>query len=426
MRGDRGERRSAGPAWIDHCIWWHVYPLGLTGAPIRPTGAERVPVPRLDRITPWLDHLIALGANGLALGPVFRSESHGYDTTDFFAIDERLGDDAAFDRLIAECRRRGIVVMLDGVFNHVGTAHPLFRKALAGGPEEAMFRIDRSGGELTYADFEGHRGLAALNHESEAVVDLVSDVMRHWLRRGASAWRLDAAYRVPPEFWARVLPRVRAEFPASWFVGEVIHGDHREIIRRSEMDSLTQYELWKAIWSSLLDGNFFELDWCLTRHDRLMDEFVPMTFVGNHDVTRIATRIGDQLAALAVVILFTVGGIPSVYYGDEYAWRGVKTDGPGGDDEIRPAFPDGPARLPSTGDWMLRLYQRLIGLRRQNPWLVHAVTGSTHLANRSYSYESRGPDGQRLCVDLVLDPEPAATVSGDGAVLLRVDRTTFR
>ena len=223
-----------------------------------------------------------------------------------------------------------------------------------------------------------------------------------------------------------MLPRVRAEFPASWFVGEVIHGDHREIIRRSGMDSLTQYELWKAIWSSLLDGNFFELDWCLTRHDRLMDEFVPMTFVGNHDVTRIATRIGDQPAALAVVILFTVGGVPSVYYGDEYAWRGVKTDGPGGDDEIRPAFPDGPARLPSTGDWMLRLHQRLIGLRRQNPWLVHAVTGSTHLANRSYSYESRGPDGQRLRVDLVLDPEPAATVSGDGAVLLRVDRTTLR
>ena len=229
--------------WIDHCIWWHFYTLGFTGAPIRPTDEERVLVPRLDRIIPWLDHLIALGANGLALGPVFRSESHGYDTTDFFAIDERLGDDAAFDRLIAECRRRGIVVMLDGVFNHVGTAHPLFRKALAGGPEEAMFRIDRSGGELTYADFEGHRGLAALNHESEAVVDLVSDVMRHWLRRGASAWRLDAAYRVPPEFWARVLPRVRAEFPASWFVGEVIHGDHREIIRRSEIDSLTQFEL---------------------------------------------------------------------------------------------------------------------------------------------------------------------------------------
>ena len=104
--------------------------------------------------------------------------------------------------------------MLDGVFNHVGTAHPSFRAAMAGDERaQELFRLEHTDAGVVHQDFEGHRGLAALNHDSEAVVELVADVMRHWLRRGAAAWRLDAAYAVPPEFWARVLPRVREEFP---------------------------------------------------------------------------------------------------------------------------------------------------------------------------------------------------------------------
>ena len=117
-----------------------------------------------------------------------------------------------------------------------------------------------------------------LNHDSDEIAELAVSVLSYWLGRGASAWRLDAAYAVPPSFWARVLPRVRSEFPDAWFVGEVIHGDYRGIVERSSMDSLTQYELWKAIWSCLLDENFFELDWCLNRHNAFLDAFVPLTF----------------------------------------------------------------------------------------------------------------------------------------------------
>src|SRR5690606_5779616 len=150
--------------------------------------------------------------------------------------------------------------------------------------------------------------------------------MLHWLRRGISGWRLDAAYAVVPSFWAKVLPRVRSEFPDAWFVGEVIHGDVVAIVEQSGLDSLTQYELWKATWSSLKDGNFFELDWCLQRHNELLKTFVPQTFVGNHDVTRIATTLEAPRAALAHVVLFTVAGIPSVYYGDEQAFHGTKSE----------------------------------------------------------------------------------------------------
>ncbi|MDO4901356.1 alpha-amylase family protein [Actinomyces sp.] len=408
-------------SWSDSCIWWHVYPLGFTGAPVRPTEAERVLTPRLDALEPWLDYLIALGANGLALGPVFTSETHGYDTVDFYSIDPRLGDDAAFDRLIAACRRRGINVMLDGVFNHVGTGHPRFRAALDGDTQaQALFRLEHTDDGLTHQDFEGHRGLAALNHDSDAVAELVADVMRHWLRRGAAAWRLDAAYAVPPEFWARVLPRVREEFPESWFMGEVIHGDYADIVTRSGMDSVTQYELWKAVWSSLLDENFFELDWCLKRHNELLSTFTPMTFIGNHDVTRIASKIGDAKAALAAVIQFTVGGIASIYYGDEQAFRGTKTERFGGDDEVRPAFPATPEQLSPLGAPMLRLYQDLIALRRRNPWLTNATTVSRNLDNCAYSYDTVGPEGQRLVVELRLEPTPAAVVTAPDGQVLRI------
>ena len=412
------------PARVEHSIWWHVYPLGATGAPIRPeTPADRSPAPRLGRLIEWLDYLVDLGANGLALGPVFESSTHGYDTTDHFRIDPRLGDDAVFDRLAEACRDRGVALMLDGVLNHVGTAHPLFHTARTGGPEQRerrLFRFDDADGSSGppgvpgsrpgYALFEGHEGLAVLNHDSDEVAELAVSVLSHWLGRGASAWRLDAAYAVPPAFWARVLPRVRSEFPDAWFVGEVIHGDYAGIIERSSMDSLTQYELWKAIWSSLRDENFFELDWCLNRHNGFLDVFTPLTFVGNHDVTRIASRIGDAKAALAITILLTVGGVPAIYYGDEQAFRGLKTDRPGGDDEVRPALPSGPEALSPLGGWLYRWHQELIGMRRRHPWLVGARTERISLENRLMEYDAVGTGGRRIRVRLRLEPVPRAEV----------------
>ena len=123
--------------WIDHAVWWHVYPLGFLGAPRQAQPGNADPVPRLDGMEPWLDYLLELGANGLALGPVFASETHGYDTVDHFRIDPRLGDDAAFDRLVEACRSRGVRILLDGVFNHVGRSFPRFEQALAVGFDES-------------------------------------------------------------------------------------------------------------------------------------------------------------------------------------------------------------------------------------------------------------------------------------------------
>lgn len=194
------------------------------------------------------------------------------------------------------------------------------RAARSGGEGRDRFRFDdAAGGEggPGYATFEGRESLAALNHDSAEVRDFAVRVLTHWLDRGASAWRLDAAYGIDPAFWASVLPAVRERHPDAWFMGEVIHGDYTGFVEASTVDTVAQYELWKAIWSSLADVNFYELDWCLGRHNELLESFIPATFVGNHDVTRIASKVGAAKAALAVVLLMTVGGVPSVYYGDE-------------------------------------------------------------------------------------------------------------
>ena len=189
------------------------------------------------------------------------------------------------------------------------------RAARSGGEGRDRFRFDdAAGGEggPGYATFEGRESLAALNHDSAEARDLAVRVLTHWLDRGASAWRLDAAYGIDPAFWASVLPAVRERHPDAWFMGEVIHGDYTGFVEASTVDTVAQYELWKAIWSSLADVNFYELDWCLKRHNELLDRFVPATFVGNHDVTRIASKVGAAKAALAVVLLMTMGGVPSV------------------------------------------------------------------------------------------------------------------
>jgi cyclomaltodextrinase / maltogenic alpha-amylase / neopullulanase len=393
------------PDWVAHAIWWQVYPLGFVGAfpaPAEPGPDEH----RLRRLVEWLDHAIELGASGIALGPIFASRTHGYDTTDHYRIDPRLGDDADFDHLIVEAHSRGLRVLLDGVFNHVGLD---FAQHVAAPHDDASARWFR-GRPGRLHTFEGHGELITLNHGNPAVVDYVADVMKHWLGRGADGWRLDAAYAVPQDFWAEVLPRVRAAHPNAWFVGELIHGDYAAVVDAARFDSATQYELWKAIWSSLNDGNFFELDWAMQRHSTFLESFAPLTFIGNHDVTRIASQLEHSAhLAHALVILLTVGGVPSIYAGDEFGFRGVKEERYGGDDAVRPEFGSPPLPLDAAGAQVWGLHQHLIGLRRRHPWLHSASTTALRLGNLHYIYETRNGD-EVLLVALNIDDEPLRLV----------------
>ncbi|MCL2666225.1 MAG: alpha-amylase family glycosyl hydrolase, partial [Micrococcales bacterium] len=203
--------------------------------------------------------------------------------------------------------------------------------------------------------------------------------------------------------------------PDTWFLAEVIHGDYRQFVADSTVDSLTQYQLWKAVWSSLVDRNFYELDWALRRHSEMASTFVPNTFLGNHDVTRIASKVGPEAATLAVAVLATVAGVPSIYAGDELGWTGAKTDGWDGDDAVRPSFPPHP---PSPQPTTFRHYHDLLALRRRHPWLVHARTTTLELTNTRYVYRTTAED-KALIVDLDITTTPRAQVrTPSGQILI--------
>lgn len=402
------------PTWPTHVMWWHVYPLGFVGAPIRDgVDPDAEPVHRLDRLTAWLDHVIELGLNGLLLGPVFAAETHGYDTVDHFRIDPRLGDEEDFNALVAAARERGIRILLDGVFNHVGRGHPAFQSLTEDAPHP--FRGRWVDGRFEADVFEGHDALVALDHSSPAAIDLVVEVMCHWLARGIDGWRLDAAYAVPSSFWAEVLPRVRERFPEAWFLGEVIHGEAARIVEESTMDSLTQYELWQGIWHGIRDRNLFELTHAIERHDELLATFVPQTFVGNHDVTRLTSAVGGELVPHALAVLFTVAGTPSVYAGDEFGWTGVKEQRLGGDDAVRPEFPVTPGEA-SADARVLEAHQSLIALRRRKPWLWRAHTDVIEVANTAMALRTAVGD-DAVVVALNVGDEPVSLPIADGRAI---------
>lgn len=374
-------------------IWWHVYPLGATGAPIRGrTGDGSDAAPRLRQLELWLDYLIELGCDGLLLGPIFESVAHGYDTLDHYRIDARLGTNEDFDWLMGACRQRGIKVMLDGVFNHVSATHAAVDKQLAGS-----------------TNWEGHDELATLHHDDERVRDMVADIMKFWLARGIAGWRLDVAYSVPPEFWSDVLGRVRADYPDALFLGEVIHGDYAQIAHDGTLDAVTQYELWKGIWSSLHDTNFWELDHALERHRDVSAQLLTNTFIGNHDVDRIASKIGQDKEILALAILLTLPGMPSIYYGDEQGFEGVRGEGFSADDAVRPPLPATPGELSDLGAWIFREHQALIGLRRRNPWLTGADLEVLDKTNETISYRVFA-DNEQLLIDAWLTPAPGIRI----------------
>ncbi|HZA72819.1 MAG TPA: alpha-amylase family glycosyl hydrolase [Propionibacteriaceae bacterium] len=405
-------------SWVEHVIWWHVYPLGFVGA-----GHHRTEPHALRRLEGWLDHLVSLGANGLLLGPVFTSSSHGYDTTDYFHVDPRLGDDADLDRLVIACHDRGIRVLLDGVFNHAGREFPPVAQALAEGAgspaAEWVSRLYDHGGTVTADYFEGHDTLVTLNHASPRVQEFVRHVMLHWLRRGIDGWRLDAAYAVPASFWAAVMPGVRQEFGEVWFVGEMIHGDYAGYVAESGIDSVTQYELWKAVWSALDSVNLHELDWTLRRHRDLLEHVLPMTFLSNHDVTRVASQVRDHRHLThAVALLGFLPGVPSVYYGDEFGLEAVKEQRPGGDDAVRPEFPQARGRFSNPHPEVEAAYRRMLGLRRRHPWLVDAVVTTDQVANDHLLVHAaaRREPGQRLSLVLNLADRPYAALERGAAL----------
>ena len=373
-------------AWYDEAVFYHIYPLGLTGAPAR--NPYTAPVRRLDTLGPWIDHIRDLGCNALYIGPLFESVGHGYETTDYLRLDSRLGTNEDLKAFVTRCHDRGIRVVLDGVFNHVGRDFFAFRDLLEkreGSSYVNWFhRVDfwgnnRFGDGLRYDNWGGDDALVKLDQKNPAVQHYIGDVIRTWVREfDIDGIRLDAADVLDHGFM-RYLRQVANEVkPEFWLMGEVIHGNYTMWVNDWTLHSVTGYQLHKALYSGHNDHNYFEIAHTVKRMEdaglRLYN------FVDNHDVERIHTRLRDKAHFGPVhILLYTLPGIPSIYYGSEFGIEGRKM--PGSDGSLRPALTL--SGLPR--DHRVELIRALGKIRRETKVLSYGdyrelVLSTTHYA----------------------------------------------
>ena len=317
-------------AWYDEAVFYHIYPLGLTGAPMH--NDYGAPQPRLRTLFPWIDHMAELGCNALYIGPLFESQSHGYDTTDYRKLDSRLGTNQDFKDFVAACHGRGIRVVLDGVFNHTGRDFFAFRD-IQEHREDSQYRdwycnVDFRGDTeyqdgFSYENWGGYNLLAKLNQRNPAVQEYLCDTVKFWVSEfDIDGIRLDAADVLDFDFMRalrRTADTVKADF---WLMGEVIHGDYGRWLAPGLLHSVTNYRLHKALYSGHNDHNYFEIAHTV-RETNL--KWKLYNFVDNHDVARIASKLSAKANLLPVhVLLYTLPGIPSVYYGSEFGIEGKK------------------------------------------------------------------------------------------------------
>lgn len=390
------------PHWSEQAVFYHIYPLGLCGAPARNDFAA-APVPRLERLTPWLDQARGLGANAVLLGPVMESTAHGYDTADLFQVDRRLGDNAALASLAGQARARGLRLVLDGVFHHVGRDFWAFRDVLALGQESRFvdwFHLDFTrrgpqGEAFAYETWNGCADLVKLNLMNPEVKSHLFEAVACWLRDfEIDGLRLDAADKLDLGFLAELAAHCRRLKPGFWLMGEVLHGDYRRWIDQGGLDSVTNYECYKGLYSSHVDGNYFEIAHSLRRQFAKHGLYRGLTlysFVDNHDVDRLASRLDDQAHLYpAHCLLFTMPGVPSVYYGSEFGLTGTKAAHD--DRPLRPALDLEGLRRQSPQPDLAPAIARLARLRRESPALARGDYQELSLRPCSLVFSRRSPE----------------------------------
>ena len=402
-------------AWYDDAIFYHIYPLGLLDAPKQNDYGE--PVHRLRELWPWIGHIRDLGCSALYIGPLFESVGHGYETTDYRKLDSRLGTNDDLRDFVAACHAAGLRVVLDAVFNHTGRDFFAFRD-LREKRESSAYRdwycgVDFRGNNsfndgFSYETWGGYDLLAKLNQRNGAVRDYLLETVRFWVREfDIDGLRLDAADVLDFDFM-RALRKLSDEIkPEFWLMGEVIHGEYGRWVNGRTLHSVTDYALHKALWSGHNEHNYFEIahtvDRCLRMAGGSFDHFRLYSFADNHDVERIYTRLRNKAHFVPVhILLYTLPGLPSLYYGSEWGIEGVKRRG-GSDDAIRPAL-----RLEEMGgNACSRLVAALGRIRRDCPALRRGSYRQLLLQTRRYAFARELP-GECVLVAVNNDESPAA------------------
>lgn len=402
--------------WEADAIFYHLFPLGCLGAPER-NPFSGPPINRLAGLTNWIDHLQKLGANALLLGPVFESSGHGYDTADFFKIDRRLGDDASLAAISRELHRRGIRIVLDGVFHHTGRDFHAFRDICERGNASQYcdwYHLDftrRSpcGDPFYYEGWNGNYDLAKLNLRNPAVRDHLFAAVSSWIERfDIDGLRLDAADALDLDFQRELAAHCRALKPDFWLMGEVVHGDYRKWAYPEGLASTTNYMAYKGLWSSLNDRNYFEIAYTLNREfgpDGIYRNLHLYNFVDNHDVDRAASILNEPAHLYPLyTLLLTMPGIPSIYYGSEWGIAGRKlkeTDAP-----LRPALDPIAMRRDAPHPEFAGFIKRLIAIRRNHPALRAGDYRQLHVAHEQFAF-ARRESAESIVVALNAADQPA-------------------
>ena len=399
-------------SWYNEAIFYHIYPLGLTGAPKQNEYSE--PVHRLNTLLPWIDHIRKIGCTALYIGPLFESVGHGYETTDYRKLDSRLGTNDDLKNFVKVCHQKGIRVIFDGVFNHTGRDFFAF-KDIQKNREHSRYlnwycNVNFYGNNeyndgFSYENWGGYNLLVKLNQRNPEVKDYICDVIRFWVSEfDVDGIRLDAADVLDFDFMKALRHTAETVKPDFWLMGEVIHGDYSRWVNGETLHSVTNYALHKALYSGHNDHNYFEIAHTV-KYLQNMGNLDLYNFVDNHDVERIYTKLSNKAHFAPVhVLLYTLPGIPSIYYGSEFGIEGRKERG--SDDSLRPAlnlkdYEDALKKNPCTA-----LVSALGRVRQVVSALSYGSYAELMLTNRQYAF-ARDLNGVRVIVTVNNDDNDA-------------------
>lgn len=335
--------------WYEKAVFYHIYPLGMCGAPKQNEGGT--PAGRMKELVNFIPHMKRLGVTGLYIGPLFESVGHGYETTDYYKVDTRLGTNEDFKLFTQKCQEKGIHVVVDGVFNHTGREFFAFKdlkeKREASAYRDWYCNVNFGGNNefndgFCYEAWHGYNILPRLNLKNPAVKEYLKDVIKFWVKEfNIDGIRLDTADVLDFDFMKELRILSRELKPEFWLMGEVIHGDYGRWVNPDMLHSVTNYELHKGLYSGHNDHNYFEIAHNVRRlfekHGGIVHGGRLYTFVENQDVNRLFNKLTNKNHITPIYFLvYTLPGIPSIYYGGEFAIEGEKKNG--SDDGIRPAL----------------------------------------------------------------------------------------
>lgn len=394
-------------AWYDEAVFYHIYPLGLTGAPKENAYGEVEH--RLNTLLPWISHIKDIGCNALYIGPLFESVGHGYETTDYKKLDSRLGDNKDLAHFVAECHKAGVRVIFDGVFNHTGRDFFAFqdiKKNRENSPYRDWYCNVNFWGNTEYNDgfsydnWGGYNLLVKLNQRNPAVRDYICDVIRFWVSEfDIDGIRLDAADVLDFDFMKSLRHLANEVKPDFWLMGEVIHGEYNRWVNEGTLHSVTNYHLHKALFSGHNDHNYFEIAHTVKRLNDMcggrLEGFRLYNFVDNHDVERIYTKLNNKAHFAPVhVLLYTLPGIPSIYYGSEFGIEGKKERY--SDDSLRPALNLDDFKDALTDNSFTALIAALGRARQKSKALSYGDYRELMLTNRQYAFSRNTKDDSAI------------------------------